>query len=339
MRINFLSYTFDNRDGYGRHAKFMLRSLHRLGVSAQPIHLDQLSWDGWVQRLAGLDFSYLTFAIMSAGEFIGIPGRQWGLSMYECAKPPEGWAEKINEHLERFIVPSEWLVDVFRKAGVRKTLPIHVVGEGIDPLEVPFLDRRHRSKDRPFTFLSLGDRGGRKGHDLAWSAFHKAFNIDNDDARLVIKCRANNLPNLDLTLNPSWKWLSLWREDVPTMADVYEQVDAFVYPTRGEGWGLPAREAAATGLPVLATNWSGTAVDIEKWGIPLDQYKLVPSSLETRGLWAEPSIDELAEKMRWIYDHQDEAYAIGRRASEWLHANQTWDHATKDLIALLEKWG
>ena len=34
-------------------------------------------------------------------------------------------------------------------------------------------------------------------------------------------------------------------------------MDAFVLPSRGEGWGRPHVEAMAMGLPVIATNWSG----------------------------------------------------------------------------------
>ena len=42
--------------------------------------------------------------------------------------------------------------------------------------------------------------------------------------------------------------------DLPRL---YKAVDAFVLPSRGEGWGRPHVEAMATGLPIVATNWSG----------------------------------------------------------------------------------
>ena len=48
-------------------------------------------------------------------------------------------------------------------------------------------------------------------------------------------------------------------EDMPRAAlrNLYAAADAFVLPTRGEGWGLPIAEAMAMALPVIATNWSG----------------------------------------------------------------------------------
>ena len=38
---------------------------------------------------------------------------------------------------------------------------------------------------------------------------------------------------------------------------LYARADVFVLPTRGEGWGLPAVEAMAMAVPVIATNFSG----------------------------------------------------------------------------------
>ena len=42
--------------------------------------------------------------------------------------------------------------------------------------------------------------------------------------------------------------------------DLYASADAFVLPTRGEGWGLPIAEAMSMELPVVVSNFSGPAV-------------------------------------------------------------------------------
>ena len=44
---------------------------------------------------------------------------------------------------------------------------------------------------------------------------------------------------------------------VTEMPRLYASADAFVLPTRGEGFGLPIIEAMAMGLPTIATNFSG----------------------------------------------------------------------------------
>jgi len=43
-------------------------------------------------------------------------------------------------------------------------------------------------------------------------------------------------------------------EDMPKL---YKSFNAFVLPTRAEGWGLPFIEAMSMGLPTIGTNWGG----------------------------------------------------------------------------------
>jgi glycosyltransferase involved in cell wall biosynthesis len=103
------------------------------------------------------------------------------------------------------------------------------------------------------------------------------------------------------------------------MMRLFAWVDAFVFPTRGEGFGLPPREAAATGLPVITTNWAGTADDLVQWGYPI-RYTMTtawqdspamaevypanpdefPAKLRGLGEWAEPDVDDLAEVMKHV---------------------------------------
>lgn len=60
---------------------------------------------------------------------------------------------------------------------------------------------------------------------------------------------------------PAAGWASVYilDEHVPQTAlpHLYLAADAFVLPSRGEGWGRPHTEAMAMELPVITTNWSG----------------------------------------------------------------------------------
>lgn len=84
------------------------------------------------------------------------------------------------------------------------------------------------------------------------------------------------------------------------VADLYldERITLLAAPTRGEGFGLPILEAAASGLPVVATGWSGhTDFMASKHTKGQLDYRLVdvhPSRVDGKifvkgARWAEPS--------------------------------------------------
>ena len=93
------------------------------------------------------------------------------------------------------------------------------------------------------------------------------------------------------------------------LAEMYRGADAFVLPTRGEGWGLPIAEATASGLPVIATNFSGpTAFLTDDNSYPLRVARRLP------GGQAEPSVADVAQAMKRVRDKPEEAWRKGERA-------------------------
>ena len=329
--INWCNYRYYWYDGYGRYGLAFLRALVRSrAINIYPMIIEQINEvPGWLQRMAGLDFSRLTLSCMPPSSAPKVPGRQWLMTMYEADAIPDNWAEYCNWKSDLIIVPCEHNADVFKRAGVRK--PIFVVNGGTCPEEFPLLPERQ--SDQPYTFLALGDRGSRKGMDIVWRAFWKAFG-NNDGVRLVIKARPDSIKDLDLT--NSDRRVSVWREDVKSMSQVYSHIDCFVFPSRGEGWGMPPREAAMMGLPVIATRYSGLEVGLDNWAIPVNNYTMKPAMLPIDGDWAWPDADEVAERMKWCYENQSESRRFGLQAAQWLRENQTWDHAAKQLLDLFD---
>ena len=85
----------------------------------------------------------------------------------------------------------------------------------------------------------------------------------------------------------------------------HPKIKALVSLTKGEGYGLPILEAAACGLPVIATGWSGH-VDFLSHGRYIDiGYKLVdlhPSRLDGKIFvkgqkWAQVSEEDFKKKI------------------------------------------
>ena len=107
--------------------------------------------------------------------------------------------------------------------------------------------------------------------------------------------------------------------DVPQreMPSVYASVDAFVLPSRGEGWGRPHVEAMAMGLPVIATLWSGPS----EYMTPDNSFPLshsgmvpIPEGAFAGHLQAEPNGTHLRELLAGVAADLKAAGVRGARA-------------------------
>jgi glycosyltransferase involved in cell wall biosynthesis len=277
-------------------------------------------------------------------------GPQLGLVMWESTVPPAQFVAPMND-LDAVITPCHFCKEVFERAGV--TTPIHVVPLGQNAAYAP----RERSTDGPpssstpsipagtrgilgpLTFISFIDRGLRKGGIEALRAFQAAFG-DSTDVRLILKGRKSKI-NASI-LNPN---VELIQEDytVAQMVDLYHRADVMIFSTKGEGWGWPPREAAACGVTSLATNFAGTADDIDAWGIPLD-YELVRAdwsghnrlSKMELGEWAEVDFDALVARLRDIADNREQYAADALRKAPGVQAMYSWERFAGRVAAIWE---
>jgi glycosyltransferase involved in cell wall biosynthesis len=331
--VNWSGSNFDLTEGFGYHSVKFLMALHaQENFTVKPLTIEQLALPLPLIKMAGVNPVDTLFFVGRLNRInpVKYPGRIFINTMYESTKLPGGWAEQINKTAAHVVVPSPWLEEVFIDAGV--DIPITTIQEGIDPKDFPIVD--WKPSKRPYTFLCLADRGIRKGFDIAYAAFYRAF-ANNPNVRLLIKAKEDN-PHLQMLRNGKTGQISLWEYNAPSMADVYAMADCFIFPSRGEGYGLPPREFAATGKPVIALSQHGT-FDVEKWGIPINEFVMRPAtSQKGGGDWFEPDNNELTEKLLWCYNNQEKARQIGLNGAEWLRQNQTWELAGKKLAKLMQ---
>lgn len=132
-----------------------------------------------------------------------------------------------------------------------------------------------------FEFLSIFKWERRKGWDILLDSYWAAFS-STDDVLLRLHTYVpswvrgeTNVTRImeEYALSKHGKLLSelasvVWENNngvKPMLSragvrDLYASADAFVLPTRGEGWGLPIAEAMSMELPVIVSNFSGPAV-------------------------------------------------------------------------------
>lgn len=344
--------------GYAGSSRQFVEALDRVGVSvrydyvygpgtvypvAEPEHSDSYI----VNMVKKREFGQSTVQVVYAqGDvFEKNTGKyKIGFTMLEVDGLPREWVRQANL-MDEVWVPSQFNAQTFRDSGVK--VPIKVVPLGVNPA---YLSPKIRSlkADDVFTFLSIFEWGERKAPDLLLKAFSDEFSKE-EPVRLL--CKVNNFdPGVnirneisDLNIRPMGGRIIIVENQILQhyeLGVLYRSADCFVLPTRGEGWGMPILEAMACGLPVIATNW-GAQLDFmsAENSIRLEIEKLVPAIAKCpyyEGFrWAQPSYEHLRYSLRWVFEHQTEARAIGMRASEDARKLWTWDNAArhiKDLI-------
>jgi len=261
-----------------------------------------------------------------------------GRAMYETDRLPESWVPRINA-MDAVWVPSAFAVEQFASSGVERTKLV-VIPEAVDTAffdpgaHAPLKGKGMGSSGKQrYRFLSVFKWEARKGWDVLLSAYFQEFSKD-DQVVLYIKTQAFHTSEDfqdeigrfvksigDKARRPLARY-KLIAQDLPLaqLPRLYRSVDALVQPSRGEGWGRPHVEAMAMGLPVIATNWSGTTEFLRKHSsLPLriDGLREVTKGNGPEGhRWAQPSTSHLRSLMRWCAEHPSEARAVGSRARE-----------------------
>lgn len=351
MRLNWLAYNYRSFDGYGRYSNYLVQALGRAGVAVMPHFAGAADAPPWMTQGWGMSWDTPTITCAPPFYLRKLPeghAPHWLLTMTEGSECPDGWADIINHaDIEHVIVPCEHNAEAFRIGGVQ--CPITVIHGGTDPDDFP-LRTEQRSMDKPYTFLTIADRGKRKGWSEVYDAFYMAFGgktTGTQDVRLIVKYRPGGNALIDLIRTAADPDLRIiWQEDdASDMAQVYAQADCVVLPSRSEGWGMPHREAAMMGLPVITQAYSGMDDGhTREWAIVVDGGHMEPidnvKDGHIKGSWRVVDRQHLAKAMAWSYGSRESvAVKYGQRAAAWLRANQTWDHSAQALVQLLQREG
>lgn len=271
-----------------------------------------------------------------------------GYTMLETTGIPDEWVRQANM-MDEVWVPSNFNVKTFRDSGV--TVPIYVMPLGVD---TNFFNENIHSqkKHNKYTFLSIFEWGERKAPEVLLKAYFDAFTKD-DDVLLICKI-FNNDGSIDVKSEIDKMNLP---EDGPEVLILYNQIiedyqmpilyrsaDCFVLPTRGEGWGMPILEAMACGIPALATRWS-SQVDFmtEENSYFIETDGLVDAVAKCpyyEGFqWANPSLSDLSRKMRYIFEHQEEAKLKGKQAAQDVKDKWSWEKVSENMLKRLNEIG
>jgi glycosyltransferase involved in cell wall biosynthesis len=287
--------------------------------------------------------------------------RNIGRTMYETDRIPEIWVHNCNQ-MDEVWVPTSFNIETFAKAGVAREKLFRVPGAIDIDLFDPRLPPMYVPGAQGFVFLSVFAWSLRKGWDALVRAFKEEFD-HGEDVTLVMKV----MPHWNRTLAEHHADLDTFMRDVlgrdpgerpriimvsrhmgvDEMPRLYRAANAFVLPSRGEGYGRPYLEAMAMGLPAIGTRWGGNLdfmtddnsylVDCKVVDVPEPALKEIPDYRGHR--WAEPDVKDLRRALRAVFEDPEESARraeAGRRVAIERHS---WKPVARAVVDRLKEGG
>lgn len=255
MRIAWRHYQFPAQLAYARgylsSAYFIHDALKRIGVEIEDAHADHAP-----QSRAVVHYC-------PAHLFRPYPRKKNILfTMWEGPTMPQEMLPFLAG-ADAHIVPSRFCASVWAQADIIA----HVAPLGLhEAYRTCDANRGRIVGGRRLRFLFVGSNSRRKGWELLAPAWGRAFNADHESRVELYVKTIGPVGHQDLRY-----WMDT-REITPAEAEplaqaiivdrrdldlnallaLYQSADVFVFPTYGEGFGLPALEAMACGALVVA---------------------------------------------------------------------------------------
>jgi glycosyltransferase involved in cell wall biosynthesis len=293
--------------------------------------------------------SYPRFPYTGIATYDKEPDYIIGRSMYESTRIEKAWVSKANDLADEIWVPSKFLIKAFVDSGVDATkvrwMPEPIDVDFYNPKITPPLDLPDKNG---YNFLSVFKWEDRKGPDLLFKAYFEEFKKSDPvtlhvltyiyggydpHSKKEIRYEINKIAkenNFDMKNLPK---VSIINKVVPTkdMPKLYKFADAFVLPTRAEGWGLPFMEAMTMELPTIGTAWGGQMdfmneknsylIKVEE----MEKMKHQPPEVEDDGAepfrYARASVPHLRTLMRNLVDNPEKGLETGKRARQYIIDN------------------
>jgi glycosyltransferase involved in cell wall biosynthesis len=282
--------------GYGTHTRQVARYLldHRPDIDASfittdwgntPWMLDGAMCDGLVGRIMErtvVPDQEMRFAasisVQLPNEWSRLAPVNVGVSAcVETDRCNPAWLASCA-NMDLVIVPSEHIKNVLMNTGTLLK-PVKVVGESYNAACVKEDIPQPHAFETDFNFLMVGQLTGNNPHNDRKNTFNAVKwmcdTFKNDkDVGIVLKTNSGRNSLIDrmhttaamnsllteVRKGPFPQFYLLhgeMTEDEVAALYRHPTVKALVAPTRGEGFGLPILEAAVSGIPVIATGWSG----------------------------------------------------------------------------------
>jgi glycosyltransferase involved in cell wall biosynthesis len=332
----YVAGAFRAASGIGQSARLCFSALRKCGYDARAVDVtgelfqrpspdfgiqEGVREDGPGTIIVHAAAPFMPFVLFALGRRFVRGKRVIGYWAWELPEAPEEWRSALG-YVHEIWAPSEFTAEALRKLAPDK--PVRVVHHPILADDAPIDMGKPQLRDDRFTVLTIFNMGSsfaRKNPLGAIAAFNLAF--PDNTARMIVK--AINLdhfpPAADLLRKACGSNGVELHEETATveqMNQLFGASDVVISLHRSEGFGLILAEAMARALPVVSTDWSGTADFIDDqvgFAVP---YTLIPAR-DPQGeydrpsmLWAEADIAVAAEALTKLAGDRELGRTLGK---------------------------
>ena len=327
--VNLVGY-FHSPTGMGESARSMSRTLLAGHVLREEIPLPTTSLGPWIRvedleqgkLLKSYDVANRINMIVANGDDFPhvrsrLPYAFWkgrkniGFWVWETECLPQSHSD--SQGLDEIWTPSEYSARAIRKA---VKIPVKVIPHVLDfdEIDAAIADRlRFGISDDQIAYGFFFDCKSvveRKNPYGLINAFRMAFGSGNKEVVLVLKAASAELAPVEheqlkhaaQDLNVIWITEHLSRDDT---LNLMKSLDVYVSLHRSEGFGLTCAEAMASGLPVVASNYSGNCEFMHEDNSFLIPVRVITTDrafgpYPTGTRWGDPDLEAAAEAMRLL---------------------------------------
>lgn len=256
-------------------------------------------------------------------------------AVVETDKCNPKWIDACNK-MDHVVVPSNFTKEVLQKTG-NVSKPITVIPEWFNKS----IEEKSQAKiddnkiDTSFNFLIISQINGLNALDDRKNIFNTIKWIceefkDQKDVGIILKTNSGKGTTIDkkITQNILGQMTkaigkkefprvylfhgNMTNDEVAGLYDV-ESVKCYVNATRGEGYGLPIIDSAASGVPIVATNWSGHLDFLYDMFSKID-YEMIDVRKEKEDnrifflgqKWADPIESSFKNEIRSVYNNYNQ---------------------------------
>ena len=175
--------------------------------------------------------------------------------------------EKIHLRVpDELVVSSQWAKDIILQNGIDKKISVVPLGVDLSVFSPSLSDNIQKSENNPYIFMSIGKWEVRKGHDILYEIFNKAFS-SRDNVELWVAASSSTTCFSEKEL---LEWHSYYESGplrdkikiiprLPSQQDLANMIakaDCGIFLSRAEGWNLELLEMMSMNKPVITTNYS-----------------------------------------------------------------------------------